>query len=254
MPSIAMLTPLQRKLAYLALFVINAALVACVAQGLIPPVYAGLAQMVSLGLASAMKQLTSQSTTPKDAAKKASSRPPPMMMLCLVCVATLILGGCSASAGNGVATLAIGLPCAVMLLGALLYWVSDKPKVSAMALYAFVVGLFWTVAGAVGHAGRFLSFLCFAGLVAAFSVQACKDPMTPNNVTNGILDLEQTACVILQSELGQSEPAVVQTICKIDPALISQVVQLFTAHKKAKLSMAKLGAHAPCASIDGGAK
>lgn len=165
---------------------------------------------------------------------------PPLAMLMLVLLAT----GCSASADKGVASFAIGLPCGVMLAGAILYWVSDKPKVSTLALYAFVVGLFWTLAGAVGHAGRFLGIVA-VGVALAVSMQACKDPASPANITNGILDLEQTACVILQSELGQSEPALIETVCKVDPALITQVVQLLSAHKKAKLSLAKMNAAHP---------
>ena len=63
----------------------------------------------------------------------------------------------------------------------------------------------------------------------------CKNPNTQNLVVTGLLDLEQTACIILQGELGQNEPAVVATLCKIDPKLIEQVIKLLSAQRSARL-------------------
>ncbi len=56
------LTPFRRKAAYTALFVLNAALVACNQAGLIPATYAQVAALVSFILAGAMKHLPQSPT------------------------------------------------------------------------------------------------------------------------------------------------------------------------------------------------
>lgn len=52
------------------------------------------------------------------------------------------------------------------------------------------------------------------------------------NVLDAVLTVEQIACVVTRAEIGDSEPAYVQTACGIPADRLRDVANLLTGHQK----------------------
>lgn len=99
--------------------------------------------------------------------------------------------------------------------------------------------------------------LAFAALLSMLAMlcPGCKDTLLANNVEQGALTLEQTACVIAQAELGVNESEAIRAACDVAPSLTKAIADLLKARQQGMaLAEQKLvGRHREHCSYDAGA-
>lgn len=98
-------------------------------------------------------------------------------------------------------------------------------------------------AGAAAAAAKIAGSVLFAFLIAGCAGIA---KLPPQDLTRIGLDLKDLTCVLMQDELGQSEPKAVALACSIPSSQIEYVIDALVATKKGKAlaAAAKMGATA----------